>query len=692
MGDVYRVRDCELNETIALKVLPAVADAVALERLRCEVRLARRVTDTHVCRVFDIVELGDGRWGITMALVEGTTLAAWMRKYGSAQDYARWARWGADIAEGLAAAHQLSIVHRDLKPDNIMIRQADDAAVILDFGVAYQRAESRRSAPIPAHPPTDRQRRLTAHGALVGTLPYMSPEQLSQQALDGRSDLYVLGLILAELLTGSVPRDGQSRSALVQARVTAPTPYDIRQCDRAVPDTLANVVNELLRTQPEERPASAHVVAERLRRIAEDLTSPPRQAPHQLRRRPRFVRVAWVAALLGLVMTVIFAAKGHISFRRETARTEASVPRPSADWGADRTRRRTADGATSHPLRSVGFDLEVTSVPTLRLPSVEAQISRPVVGPNGTVFVAAYLTLPQFQARIHRTLVRAGLEATRQTQVAKTLRTLFEDGSIDDLLRFEGARPAGHPKWATYPVGMVASDQEGLVILATGIVPTDGSSDAARRATERALAELKHIVDTVAVWAAKDYQSATLAQTEPQPEVQVDAEVPYAAAGYRRSGRRRVRLPDVAAALSAAVSGPDGAVHVAAFLTVRQIARRLQGQRAQAIAQAIGAEDAPAEPRTLTISTRTSMTPPTWLRVASGVYVGIQAGKGVPFTIATGVVSAGAGEDAHATARQRAVAGLGQQIEAAFRPNTTGRRQLGGCCASGSPRRTTVPL
>jgi serine/threonine protein kinase len=262
MGAVLRVRDRELGEVVALKVLPPTlaADPAALERLRREVRVARRISSPHVCRVFDLVELEGRARGLTMALVEGETLGERMRR-GVAVEYTRVARWGSELADGLAAAHALGVVHRDLKPENVMI-DADGRAVILDFGIARDVTEPSGL--------------VTRAGVILGTPLYMSPEQLANRPLDGRSDLYALGLILAELVTGQVPNPGETYAELLDARVVATPRYRLRDVDPGAPPGLAAVVDHLLEPSPGERPGAASEVRDALRASLDP--QPPRRS------------------------------------------------------------------------------------------------------------------------------------------------------------------------------------------------------------------------------------------------------------------------------------------------------------------------------------------------------------------------------------------------------------------------------
>ncbi len=260
MGEVYRVRDRELEEVVALKLLPrsAADDRVQLDRMRREVRLARRISSPRVCRIHDLVELPAGQRGVTMQLVAGRVLRQRMAR-GEPPDFAWIAGIGADIAEGLAAAHELGIVHRDLKPENVMV---DDAgrAVILDFGIALQAGAGPREP------------RLTTQGMILGTPLYMAPEQLTAAPLDGRVDLYALGLVLGELCTGRVPFDATTYETLLSRRVIHPEAYDLLELSPEAPPRLVKLLERLLANDREHRPGSAAQVQQELQAIAQGET------------------------------------------------------------------------------------------------------------------------------------------------------------------------------------------------------------------------------------------------------------------------------------------------------------------------------------------------------------------------------------------------------------------------------------
>jgi eukaryotic-like serine/threonine-protein kinase len=196
MGEVYEVEDLELRERVALKtVRPEVArDAVAVERFRREIQLARKVTHPNVCRIFDVGSSA-GTIFLTMELLPGETLAQRLRlgpmSTGEALPIAR------QIAEALNAAHQAGIVHRDLKPGNVMLVAAKGGtrAVVTDFGLACLEAGADAGHGLT----------LTAAAAVVGTPAYLAPEQVEGSEITAATDIYALGIVLYEMLTGTVP-------------------------------------------------------------------------------------------------------------------------------------------------------------------------------------------------------------------------------------------------------------------------------------------------------------------------------------------------------------------------------------------------------------------------------------------------------------------------------------------------------
>jgi eukaryotic-like serine/threonine-protein kinase len=245
MGAVYRVRDRELGEIVALKTLKAeVAESEGgLERFRREAKLARRVTHPNVARTFD-VGTHEGVRFLTMELIEGEPLSRTLSRGPCALPESL--RIGAEIARGLAAAHAVGVVHRDLKPDNVMVSGA--RVVITDFGIARQTGVIGDAA--------------HSVGIVLGTPAYMAPEQVEARELDGRADIYALGIVLYQMLTGELPFAGDTPFAMAAARLHGDIP-DPAKKDPSLPPAIVALVRSALARKREDRP-DAQAILERL--------------------------------------------------------------------------------------------------------------------------------------------------------------------------------------------------------------------------------------------------------------------------------------------------------------------------------------------------------------------------------------------------------------------------------------------
>lgn len=305
MGQVYKALDRELNRPVALKLVgAATAGARGLERFRRELGLARQVSHPNVCRVHDIGRVGNVYY-ISMEFVEGQTLSDWIRAVGklSPEQTVNLAR---QLCAALAAIHTQSIVHRDLKPGNVMLDR-NGRAVVMDFGLAYQ-------------PLADE---ITGKGEVLGTYSYLSPEQAQGNELDLRSDIYALGLIIFEMLTGErPPADGKSLPlALRPAEESCPAPGDLAA---DVPESLDRIVMRCLARRPAQRYQAIDEIDRALEEAASDISSSATEMPRR-RRSARRLRAGRLAAGLAAALLVALVVAVIVMVRAPAVRGPASV-------------------------------------------------------------------------------------------------------------------------------------------------------------------------------------------------------------------------------------------------------------------------------------------------------------------------------------------------------------------------------
>ncbi len=258
MGRVYKVQDTKIGEKIALKLIRPEAglDKKSLERFSNELKLARKIRHKNVCQMFDLGEDQGTRY-ITMEYVHGEDLKQLIRKVGrlSPGQSIGIAR---QVCEGLEEAHKLGVVHRDLKPQNIMVDE-DGKARIMDFGIA--RSLSGKS--------------ITGAGVMIGTPEYMSPEQVEGKEVDQRSDIYSLGVILYEMVTGRLPFIGETPISVAHKQKYE-TPEDPKKINTQVSDDLARVILKCLAKDEDKRFRSAAELGAELGRIEDGLPTTDR--------------------------------------------------------------------------------------------------------------------------------------------------------------------------------------------------------------------------------------------------------------------------------------------------------------------------------------------------------------------------------------------------------------------------------
>ena len=289
MGEVYRVEDKKVGQEVALKLIkPEIAENKrTIERFRQELITARMISHRNVCRMFDLGE-EKGTYFITMEHVAGEDLKNFLKR-AAPLSTGRAIAIGRQVCEGLAEAHRLGVVHRDLKPSNIMIDKEGNAR-IMDFGIA-------RSLEAKG---------ITGEGMIVGTPQYMSPEQVEGKEIDRRSDIYSLGIILYEMVTGRVPFEGQTPLSIAVKHKNE-FPKDPRELNAQVPQELSRVILTCLKKVKEERYQNVELVYSELGRIETSSVLPVDAISKTKTLRLKKIRIKKLSVLTLAAIVIIFA-------------------------------------------------------------------------------------------------------------------------------------------------------------------------------------------------------------------------------------------------------------------------------------------------------------------------------------------------------------------------------------------------
>lgn len=312
LGATYKVEHLLLKDTCALKVLSPewARDSECVKRFKHEATLSRRILHPNVATVggFDIAE--DGLPFIERELIEGQSLRQVIQAEGRVS-LPRACSIAIQIAAALDTAHTLGVIHAGLKPDNAMLIQSPcgEQVKVLDFGLTRVREAQPGIASVHR-----------GGGTGIGTPAYLSPEQAAGNELDGRSDIYSLGIILYRMLAGRLPLRADSKAGMVIAQIETP-PLPIQSTDTGIPERLASLVMSCLDKQADRRPATARALIAEI----EDALVPPRPPPQRLQARPPEPEVEWprrlavFAVALSLTLGAIYFGTKPSS-KRSTAR------------------------------------------------------------------------------------------------------------------------------------------------------------------------------------------------------------------------------------------------------------------------------------------------------------------------------------------------------------------------------------
>ena len=269
MGIVYEAEDIRLGRRVALKFVAEelATDAHALQRLHREARAASSLNHPNICVIYEIDE-ANGKTFIAMEFMDGQTLKHVMA--GKALQTDRVITLGIQIADALEAAHSRGILHRDIKPANLFITRQEQVKV-MDFGLA-KLAWEETSIKVGDSTFSIKEECLTSRGATVGTLAYMSPEQVRGQDLDGRTDLFSFGVVLYEMATGVLPFRGET-SGLILDGILNRTPTSAVRLNPEIPSDLESILRKSLEKNREVRYQHASDLAADLKRLKRDLDS-----------------------------------------------------------------------------------------------------------------------------------------------------------------------------------------------------------------------------------------------------------------------------------------------------------------------------------------------------------------------------------------------------------------------------------
>ena len=290
MGEVWKAEDTRLGRVVAIKILPpeVAADAEAITRLRREARMAAQLNHPNIATVHAFEEAG-GRLFIVMELVDGEPLSK-MIKRGIPE--AELCRIGRAVAEALAEAHAKGVIHRDIKPENIMV--SGSRVKVLDFGIAKWISPSDDSVTMSL---------LTQQGIVIGTVPYMSPEQALGKPLDARSDIFSLGIVLYEAATGVLPFQGETNTDTM-TRIIRDEPLEPARVNTKISPGLNSIIQRCLRKNRDERYATAGELAEALEAPSTERRVTPAASPAVP---PAARRHAWSVAVVTFIVVLALA-------------------------------------------------------------------------------------------------------------------------------------------------------------------------------------------------------------------------------------------------------------------------------------------------------------------------------------------------------------------------------------------------
>ncbi len=423
MGEVFRARDVRLERTVAVKILPAdlAADEKYRQRFEREARAASALSHANIAHIYDVGEQ-DGTHFIAMEHVEGETLHALVSR--GALDVGSVVDLGLQVAAALEEAHGAGIVHRDIKSANAVVTPKGQVKV-LDFGLARQTVDD--AAALDSQLSTQAQ---TQVGVVMGTVPYMSPEQALGKDVDARSDLFSLGVVLYELATGKLPFRGDTSAQTID-QICHATPEPLSGFNREIPGELERIVRKCLEKDRDRRYSSASDLVVDLRNLQRDRESGSGPVTSSPRRAPR--RVPLLPAAAGLLALLAAGVAGVYWLGSSSASIDSLAVLPFENDTGDPSIEYLSDGI------SESLILTLSRLPELKV------ISRR----SAFAFKGGEESLPEIGRRLGVDALVLGTLAQRGTELAITaeLVDVRDDTQVwgakynrpaDDLLSVEG--------------------------------------------------------------------------------------------------------------------------------------------------------------------------------------------------------------------------------------------------------------
>jgi Tol biopolymer transport system component/predicted Ser/Thr protein kinase len=365
MGEVYRARDTRLDRDVAIKILPAElsADTSRKQRFEREAKVISSLNHPNICVLYDVGNQ-NGTEYLVMECIEGETLAKRLERGELPTE--QMLKIGNEIASGLDIAHRSGVVHRDLKPGNIMLTKT--GAKLLDFGLAKPAVSPSNAVTLTgAAGPTP----VTDQGIIVGTFQYMSPEQVEGKELDGRSDIFSLGAMLYEMLTGQRAFQGKSQLSVASA-ILDKEPTPLNTVKPLTPPALDHAIRRCLAKDPDERWQTARDLALEIKWIAESVSHAGVLAPtRQLRTRWR-----WLALVAAIMLSFALALNAYLYWGKTPplaapVRFEIPVPAGSLNFTLSPNGRQLAILAPGLDGRQLIWIRALDSLETRPLPGTE---------------------------------------------------------------------------------------------------------------------------------------------------------------------------------------------------------------------------------------------------------------------------------------------------------------------------------